>query len=105
MLKRREDEIECYEMHKKITRELFGDTEEYVMTKIFDTKSTPYVYCRNVFPYKTKYKHNVFFINPLYDTFYDEERVKTIIGKHHKMWINDASTKSVFTIRHYQVYA
>ncbi|QIG59924.1 hypothetical protein [Dishui Lake phycodnavirus 4] len=105
MLKRREDEIECYEMHKKITKELFGCTEDYIMTKIFDTKNTPYVYCLNEFPYKTKYKHKVFFINPRYDSFYDDERVKAIIGKYHKIWINESSRQSVHTIRHYQVYA
>jgi len=105
MLKRREDEIECYEMHKKITKELFGDTEEYIMTKLFDCKSTPYVFCRNEFPYKTKYKHKVFFINPLYDSFYDDERVRAIIGKHEDMWINEPIRQSVHSIRHYQIYA
>lgn len=103
-LKRTLDNYECYEIHKRVTRELFGDSEKYISTKIFDCKSTPYVLCKNTFPYKTKYKHYVLFINPLYENFYPEERVKEIVKGYKKMWINPIETKSIFTIKHYQIY-
>ena len=37
MLKRELDDYERYDVHKKITKELFGDSEEYIKTKIFDS--------------------------------------------------------------------
>ena len=37
MLKRELDDYERYDVNKKITKELFGDSEEYIKTKIFDS--------------------------------------------------------------------
>jgi UDP-N-acetylglucosamine pyrophosphorylase len=105
MLKRELDDYERYDVHKKITKELFGDSEEYIKTKIFDSSFTPHVLCSNTFPYKTPYKHKVLFINPKYEKFYPLERIKReIVPNYIKMWINDPSTKSVHTIKHYQIY-
>lgn len=105
MLKRCLDDYERYDVHKKITRELFGDVEEYIKIKIFDCSSTPYVLCANTFPYKTKYIHKVLFINPRYEKFYDLKRIQNdIVPDSVKLWINDESTKSIHTIKHYQVY-
>lgn len=104
MLKRELDDYECYNLHKILTRELFGDPEEYIKLKIFDCDSTPYVLCKNTFPYKTKYKHKVFFIHPLYEKFYTQERVENILENHKKLWINDPHTRSIHSIKHYQVY-
>jgi len=103
MLKRTLDNHECYEI-QKITRELFGDPEEYIKTKLFDSKWTSYVLCKNNFPYMTKYTHKVLFINPLYENFYSHERVECILKDSKKYWINPTDTKSIHTIKHYQVY-
>jgi hypothetical protein len=104
MLKRELDDYERYNIHKKITKELFGDIEEYIKTKLFDSPYTPHVLCSNTFPYKTKYIHKVFFINPLYERFYDDKRVEKLLEGYKKIWINDPTTKSIHTIKHYQVY-
>lgn len=104
MLKRELDDYERYNIHKSIVKELFGDTEEYIKTKIFDSPHTPYVLCSNTFPYKTPHIHKVFFINPKYERFYDDKRVEKLLEGSKKLWINDPMTKSVHTIKHYQVY-
>lgn len=103
-LRRDLDSLECYAMHKQITREMFGDTEEYIHTKLFDTPWRPYTFCTNHFGYITPHKHMVFFINPKFKNFYDLQRVKEIIGKHEVIWENVNERKSVFSIPHYQVY-
>jgi hypothetical protein len=104
MLKRELDDYERYNIHKKITKELFGDIEEYIKTKLFDSPYTPYVLCSNTFPYKTSYIHKVLFINPYYEKFYNKERVENIVSGYKKLWINEPSTKSIHSIKHYQVY-
>jgi hypothetical protein len=43
MLKRELDDYERYNIHKSIVKELFGDTEEYIKTKIFDSPHMFYV--------------------------------------------------------------
>jgi hypothetical protein len=98
------DNFQDYEIHKKITRELFGNMEDYVKRNVFDSSFCGHSFKRNRFPYRASYHHWVFWIQPGYEKFYDEERIKKIINKKCKIWLSPSNDKSIFTIKHYQVY-
>jgi len=98
------DNFQDYEVHKKISKELMGNMESYVKLNVFDSSWCGHVIQKNRFPYITKFPHYVFWIQPGYEKFYDEERIKKIINKRCKIWLSPIDEKSIFTIKHYQVF-
>ena len=94
-----------YDVHKSITKEFFDSPEEYLMVKLFDPFEKSFSFSKNIFHYKTKFKHYCFWIHPKYEKFMDFKRVKDIVGDHVVMWRNEVATQSVRGIKHYQIYS
>ena len=107
--KREYDVENNYTIHKNITNQFFGNVSEYIKSKCFH-KCTPYRIYENNFPYIHSYKkHLVFWINPLYEKFYNIERVRDICKQlygnfNHNVFRNPENDRSVKDVYHYQLF-
>ena len=108
------DDYVCYELHKNISNELMDGIENYISTIVFESKHTPYHLVKNKFPYKEFDYHYLCWINPMYASFYDKDRVEKIFkettildgykeSSNTKIWINEIHIRSVFSVDHYHI--
>lgn len=98
------EDHEAYEIHKQITKEVFGSMEEYVNTLVFDSKYNGYMITKNRFPYMYLKNHKVFWVQPGYEKFYDDLRLEDImfLNREKTVYFKSAYNKrSIFTILHY----
>ena len=74
---RKLEDSENYEMRKSITKELYGDYQTLLKTRLFNNHES-YVIKRNKYPYDWKekdYKHDCLWINPKVDDRWTEKMV------------------------------
>ena len=106
---RRFDDYIRYEVHKSCT-DYFNIKDNFITTFLFD-KHTPHVMEKNKYPYNVEgMMHYLLWINPIYDKFYDDQRIKMIMDSHfghpyeYRYYKNIPEYMSVFTSRHYHVF-
>ena len=102
-----------YKIHKNIVKNYFSDLCEYIKNKHFGkyNKYQPYIICNNNFPYIHNYhKHLVFWVNPIYNKFYQkEENIRKIIKQLYPnskfiLFKNEIKDQSITQILHYQLF-
>jgi alpha-N-acetylglucosamine transferase len=96
-----------YELHKRITKELFGSMEEYVNKLVFDSKYNGYAITSNRFPYMYLKNHKVFWVQQGYEEFYDDQRLEDIMfnKRDKRSYFKSAyDRRSIFTILHYHFH-
>ena len=94
------DSHECYEIHKRVSRELVGTAAPL----IFESQWQGHILTKNRFPYRTPHDHWVLWIQPRYERFYTLDRVREIVGDCVDLWENPDSLKSILEIKHYHIF-
>ena len=93
------DSHECYEIHKKVSRELLDKTTPLV----FEHEWQGHIMTKNRFPYRTPHDNWILWIQPGYERFYTFDRIREIVGDCVDVWENPDSRKSVLEIKHYHI--
>ena len=108
---RKLEDSENYEMRKSITKELYGDYQTLLKTRLFNNHES-YVIKSIKYPYDWKekdYKHDCLWINPKVDDRWTEKMVIDLCKRHYKrneivyLFENEVTMRSVLKIRHYHI--
>jgi len=106
---RKLEDWESYLMRKKLTIELYGDYQDLLTKRLFNSHES-YVIKRNIFPYnwrKKDWKHDCLWIHPKVENRWTNNMVLEVCNKKYNdiiyLFENEIDVRSVLKIRHFHI--